>query len=68
MLGVREHIFLGPPDVDWHTPLPDAGADADAPIMEQHHSQIVGLATAFGEERWTRAMARKSFRRAERKN
>ncbi|MCZ3385733.1 MAG: PIG-L family deacetylase [Actinomycetia bacterium] len=162
MLGVREHIFLGPPDVDWHTPPPDAGADA--PIMEQvvpdtvltfgpdgitnheghksvshwateafrehapsgaslyyaadprawgaeflpdlfalgafrdgagppvhddeelyldldsdlldlkaaaireHHSQIVGLATAFGEERWTRAMARKSFRRAERKN
>lgn len=168
MLGVQEHIFLDLPDVDWHTPLPDAGADAVASIMEQvapdtvltfgpdgitnheghksvsrwatdafrmhaargaslyyaaysrdwvseflpdlvalgafrdgaeppvynddeldldldlecdlellqlksaaireHRSQIAGLAAAFGEERWTRAMGRESFRRAERRN
>ena len=165
LLGVREHIFLDLPDVDWHTPLPDAGADPVASIMKQvapdtvltfgpdgitnheghksvsawateafrrhapagaglyyaaysrawgeeflphlvslgafrdgaeppvvdddqlhldlqldrdllelkvaaikeHHSQIAGLAEAFGAERWTRAMARESFRRAERR-
>lgn len=165
ILGVQEHIFLDLPDVDWHTPLPDSGADAVASIMAQvrpntvltfgpdgitnheghksvsgwateafrqhaadgaalyyaaysrawgdeflphlvslgafrggaeppvvdddelhldlqlasdllalkvaaireHHSQIAGLAAAFGEERWTRAMARESFRCAERR-
>lgn len=35
MLGVQEHIFLDFPDVDWHTPLPDSGADVVASIMEQ---------------------------------
>jgi LmbE family N-acetylglucosaminyl deacetylase len=35
--------------------------------IREHHSQIAGLAEAFGEERWTRAMARESFRCAERR-
>jgi LmbE family N-acetylglucosaminyl deacetylase len=28
ILGVTEHVFLGLPDVDWHSPLPDEGLDA----------------------------------------
>jgi len=166
MLGVKEHIFLDLADVDWHTPLPDEGADmvsavmqrvapnsvltfgpdgitnheghksvsrwtteafrrhappgaalyyavhsrewgaeflphlkslgafrdgAEPPIVDdgqmhldlrldgdlldlkvaaimEHQSQIAGLATAFGEDRWSRAMARESFRCAERKS
>lgn len=27
ILGVTEHHFLGLPDVDWHTPLPEHGAE-----------------------------------------
>jgi LmbE family N-acetylglucosaminyl deacetylase len=166
MLGVQEHIFLDLPDVDWNTPLPEAGADLVAAIMQrvapntvltfgpdgitnheghksvsrwateafrrhapagaglfyavhprewgeeflphlqslgafrdgaeppivddgdmhldlrldgalldlkvaaimEHESQIAGLAAAFGEDRWSRAMARESFRCAERKS
>ena len=166
LLGVQEHIFLDLADVDWHTPLPDEGADVVGAIMQQvapdtvltfgpdgitnheghksvshwtteafrryapagaglyyavhsrewgeeflphlkslgafrdgaeppiiddgemdldlrldgdlldlkvaaimeHESQIAGLAAAFGVDRWSRAMARESFRCAERKS
>lgn len=166
MLGVHEHVFLDLADVDWHTPLPDEGADAvdaiiarvapttvltfgpdgitnheghksvsrwtteafhrhapegaglyyavysrewgeeflphmeslgafrdgaEPPIVDddqihldlrldgdllelkvaaimEHQSQIAGLVEVFGADRWSQAMARESFRCAERKS
>jgi LmbE family N-acetylglucosaminyl deacetylase len=62
-----------PPIVDDGEMQLDLRLDGDlldlkvAAIME-HESQIAGLATAFGEDRWSRAMARESFRCAERKS
>ena len=35
LLGVTEHHFLDLPDVDWHTPLPQQGADAVLAIMRE---------------------------------
>ncbi len=35
MLGVQEHVFLDLPDVDWHTPLDDVGAEEVASIMAE---------------------------------
>lgn len=33
--------------------------------VREHHSQVAGLVAVFGEDEWTRALARESFRRAE---
>lgn len=35
LLGVTEHRFMDLPDVDWHTPLPDEGADVVLDLVNE---------------------------------
>jgi LmbE family N-acetylglucosaminyl deacetylase len=57
ILGVTEHVFLDLPDVDWHTPLPDRGADAVAELMRQVRPDSV---LTFGPDGMTNHEGHKS--------
>ena len=60
LLGIQERIFL---DIQLD---PDLLELKVAAICE-HESQIEGLVAAFGEDLWAKALARESFRCAERR-
>ncbi|HEX5016746.1 MAG TPA: PIG-L family deacetylase [Actinomycetes bacterium] len=57
ILGVTEHIFLDIPDVDWHTPLPNSGADAVAEVMRAVQPDTV---LTFGPDGMTNHEGHKS--------
>jgi LmbE family N-acetylglucosaminyl deacetylase len=57
ILGVKEHIFLDLPDVDWHTPLPEDGADAVVDIMRDVQPDSV---LTFGPDGMTNHEGHKS--------
>jgi LmbE family N-acetylglucosaminyl deacetylase len=57
ILGVSEHVFLDIPDVDWHTPLPDSGADAVAELMREVQPDSV---LTFGPDGMTNHEGHKS--------
>ena len=57
ILGVKEHIFLDLPDVDWHTPLPDHGLDAVVDIMRDVQPDAV---LTFGPDGMTNHEGHKS--------
>ena len=50
MIGVTEHRFLGLPDVDWESPLPDEGAQLVLDVMREIQPQTV---LTFGPEGMT---------------
>ncbi len=57
ILGVTEHVFLDLPDVDWHTPLPDHGAEAVATLMREVQPTSV---VTFGPDGMTNHEGHKS--------
>ena len=57
ILGVTEHVFLDLPDVDWHTPLPDRGAEAVAELMREVRPDSV---LTFGPDGMTNHEGHKS--------
>lgn len=57
ILGVTEHVFLGYPDIDMDTPLPDEGLDAVVAMMEEVRPDTV---LTFGPEGMTGHEAHKS--------
>jgi LmbE family N-acetylglucosaminyl deacetylase len=60
LLGVEEHTFLDLPDVDWHTPLDEAGAEAVASIMADVAPDTV---LTFGPDGMTNHEGHKSVSR-----
>ncbi|MGB2839216.1 MAG: PIG-L family deacetylase [Actinomycetes bacterium] len=60
MLGVQEHIFLDLPDVDWHTPLSEEGAESVAAIMAEVAPDTV---LTFGPDGMTNHEGHKSVSR-----
>lgn len=57
ILGVKEHIFLDLPDVDWHTPLPEQGLHAVVDIVRDVQPDAV---LTFGPDGMTNHEGHKS--------